>query len=341
MASGSRRRGRVIIYVALILILGLVLVWVLLSNNMGGGLFAQPVPTAPAEEMVNIVVTTQQIQRGSEFTEAVLATIPYPKKNYAPGTFYTSISEVVGKKAKIDMSPKVPVTESQVIDKLEGSFAAFQIPKGMVAVSIPITRLSSVSYAPQPGDHVNIIVSVLLSDLDTNYQTKLPNSTAIVIPPGPTNLTASISSGPGGGETAGGGSPVGRAEMETGLGQPIYVVPSEEAAPAAAPAEGEQAAAAEPVAPKEPEVISLVVTPQDAITLNYLMFNNAKLTLALRGAGDDQRVQTEAVTLQYLMELYNIPVPAKLPYGMEPRVDDLGDTRLTGNLDVVATETPQ
>jgi len=374
MASGSRRRGRIIIYVALILILGLVLVWVLLSNNMGGGLFAQPVPTAPVEEMVNIVVTTQQIQRGSEFTEAVLATIPYPKKNYAPGTFYTSISEVVGKKAKIDMSPKVPVTESQVIDKLEGSFAAFQIPKGMVAVSIPITRLSSVSYAPQPGDHVNIIVSVLLSDLDTNYQTKLPNSTAIVIPPGPANLTASISSGPGGGEAAGGGSPVGRAEMETGLGQPIYVVPSEaqrprmvsqtllqdsvvlhvgnfdlpeeapvvqEAAPAAAPAEGEQAAAAEPVAPKEPEVISLVVTPQDAITLNYLMFNNAKLTLALRGAGDDQRVQTEAVTLQYLMELYNIPVPAKLPYGMEPRVDDLGDTRLTGNLDVVATETPQ
>ncbi len=80
MASGSRRRGRIIIYVSLILILGLVLVWVLLSNNMGGGLLARPVPTAPAEEMSNIVVTTQQIQKGSELTEAVLTTIQMPKK---------------------------------------------------------------------------------------------------------------------------------------------------------------------------------------------------------------------------------------------------------------------
>jgi pilus assembly protein CpaB len=68
---------------------------------------------------------------------------------------------------------------------------------------------------------------------------------------------------------------------------------------------------------KPPDVVTLVVAPQDAITLNYLMFNNAELTMALRGAGDDQRVQTDAVTLQYLMDQYNIPVPAKLPYGVD------------------------
>jgi hypothetical protein len=72
-----------------------------------------------------------------------------------------------------------------------------------------------------------------------------------------------------------------------------------------------------------PDIITLIVTPQDAITLNYLLYADAKLTLALRSAGDDSKVETEAVTLQFLLEQYNIPVPAKLPYGVEPRVDDL------------------
>jgi pilus assembly protein CpaB len=78
-------------------------------------------------------------------------------------------------------------------------------------------------------------------------------------------------------------------------------------------------------APKEvlPDIITLMVPPQDAVTLNYLVYAGAKLTLALRSAGDDSRVQTDAVTLQYLMDKYAIPEPAKQPYGLSPRVDVL------------------
>jgi pilus assembly protein CpaB len=91
-----------------------------------------------------------------------------------------------------------------------------------------------------------------------------------------------------------------------------------EATPTPEPArEGEQAAPAEP---PPPDVITLIVTPQDAITLNYLMYSGAQLTLALRAAQDDTRVQTESVTLQFLLEQYNISVPAKLQNGMEPPV---------------------
>jgi pilus assembly protein CpaB len=75
--------------------------------------------------------------------------------------------------------------------------------------------------------------------------------------------------------------------------------------------------------PKPPDVITLVVKPQDAVTLNYLLFSGAELTLALRAAGDDSTASTEAATLQYLLDSYNIPVPAKLPYGQEPAVLDL------------------
>jgi pilus assembly protein CpaB len=67
----------------------------------------------------------------------------------------------------------------------------------------------------------------------------------------------------------------------------------------------------------------LVVTPQDAVTLTYLVYGNSKLTLTLRGSEDQSRVETEAATLGFLLSQYGIPVPAKLPYGTNPRIDDL------------------
>jgi pilus assembly protein CpaB len=75
--------------------------------------------------------------------------------------------------------------------------------------------------------------------------------------------------------------------------------------------------------PKLPDLITLVVTPQDAVTLNYLIYTGSQLTLALRSSGDDTRVQTEATTLDFLLNQYNIPIPVRLPYGMEPRVDEI------------------
>jgi pilus assembly protein CpaB len=280
--------------------------------------------------------------------------------------------DVVGKRAKVDLAPNVPVTTNVVVETVDGSFAAFEIPPGMVAVSIPISRLSSVSYAPRAGDHVNIITTMLFVDLDTQFQSILPNQTAGVIAPGPnvavgsgtteegstsieevtSNLAAQVVSG-------GNFAPAGRAEQDPGLGQQFYLVPSEDQRPRAvtqtllqdvivlqvgdfatskeelaameatpAPAadgtvtEEQQQAAPQQVVEK-PDLITIIVNPQDAVTLNYLLYSGAQLTLALRGAGDDQRVQTEAVTLQYLMDQYAIPVPAKLPYGTQPRIDVL------------------
>ena len=53
--------------------------------------------------------------------------------------------------------------------------------------------------------------------------------------------------------------------------------------------------------PKLPDLITLVVNPQDAVTLNYLVYAGSQLTLALRPSGDDTRVQTEATTMDFLL----------------------------------------
>ena len=354
MAQGSRGRGRILIYLALIIILALVLVyWVIVrGGNSITKTTTGPLATATQfTEMVDIVISQQAISQGTTITADVLATIKYPKREIVEGKlFYTKIDDVVGKVAKIDLDAGVPITHSLVVDVSEGSFKAVKIPKGMVAVTIPVKdRISYVSFLPQAGDHVIVIVSLLYVDLDTNYQTRLPNFTASVTAPGPAGdkaaagLTASIAAG-------GEASAQGRAELDPTLNQPLYVVPSEKTSrprmvsqillpdarilqvgdftkpapvqtgPTPTPAPG----AAPVVTPStQPDVITLIVTPQDAVTLNYLIYSGAQLSLVLRGAGDDQRVQTEAVTMQYLMDQYNIPLPTKLPYGFEPRVDVL------------------
>jgi pilus assembly protein CpaB len=113
--------------------------------------------------------------------------------------------------------------------------------------------------------------------------------------------------------------------------------------PNAPPAAGEEGQP-EPVAteppPPPPDLISLIVSPQDAITLNHLVYSGAKLTLALRAANDSSLVQTEAVTLQYLLDVYSIPVPVKLPYALEPRVDKLEQPELPNDPAPTATPVP-
>jgi pilus assembly protein CpaB len=305
---------------------------------------------APADEMSNIVMSVQAVPYGTILTQEILTTVPYPKKLIVPGVFYTEISEVVGKRAKIDLDAKMPITSSLVQDQLEGSLSSFKIPDGMVAVTIPILNpIASVGYAPQPGDHVNVIATMMFVDLDASWQSILPNGMAIVtIPPGTAENPSAVAVA----QSLGGAGAQGRAEQDQSLAQPIYLQPSEaqrprlvsqtilqdvmvldvgeasetpavvtdQAKPTAAP---NQQPTPTPVV-KKPKIITLVVTPQDAVTLNYLMYSGAQMTLALRGAGDEQRVKTDAVTLQYTMDSYSIPLPAKQPYGLQP-----GKTELT------------
>ncbi len=391
------RRGRVFFYLAFIIILGLVAFVVIWQRYLepSTSLTNEPQPT-PVIKTVNVIVVTQSISRGTAVSGAVLGMVPIPEELFYEGMF-TNIGDVEGRLAKFNLESGVPLTRGMLVDSAEqlsatGSVAALSIPRGMVAVSIPISRLSSVSYAPQAGDHVNVIVTMLLVDIDSDFQTSLPNRNVGVIAPG--TGTGTLSGSAAGGETAETGSgqaeaqfesaslvaitsggQVGRATQDPILGQTLYHVPSEPQRPrmvsqnllqdaivlqigsfpykgqeenepqgegqAEQPPEEEQQQQREgeqPPAPPPPDVITLIVSPQDAITLNYLMYSGAQLTLALRAAQDDTRVQTESVTLQFLLEQYSISVPAKLPNSMEPPVRELITPELSN--DSIPTPAP-
>jgi pilus assembly protein CpaB len=160
--------------------------------------------------------------------------------------------------------------------------------------------------------------------------------------------------------------PLGKVVEEERTGQPFHVIPQEDqrprivtqrivdsarvlhvgtfpldgvqlsAQPTPAPEEGvgapppPEGQAAQQVAEK-PDIITLIVTPQDALALNWAMKVGAHMTFTLRAPNDGEVTETTSVTLQYLIDNYNVTIPTKLPYQLEPRVDELVTPRLSND----------
>jgi Flp pilus assembly protein CpaB len=379
------RRGRVFFILAFVLILGLVgvlVVWRFLPRNN------EPVANAtPTPVPVQILYVTQNIGKGTKLDETMVSPIDWPANAKTPGMFDASqMSEVMGRIVKYDLQAGMPLLDTMLLKQNEqiptsGSPWALSIPPGMVAVAVPMNRIANVAYAPQAGDHVNVIASLMFVDVDTDFQTILPNFTGIAVASGPPDpetgaplpLTVGVSSlGQGGKIDPETGKPIapgnlspgiyGKAVIDPVLGQAVYLVPSEGQRPrfvshmliqdaivlqvgnfplsstsgatvpqqtAVPTAEGAATEGqGQPVAaPVPPDVVTLIVRPQDAVTLNYLMLAQtqlaANISLVLRSANDVSRENVLPVTLQFLMEQYQIPVPARLPYSIQPRIDQL------------------
>jgi pilus assembly protein CpaB len=227
------RRGRVFFYLAFILILVLIAAGVVYVR------FIQPSRTAAIVEPtatpvpVMIVIVAQNIPKGYILDKDVLTTIPWQLDALAPGMIKgENLNEYYGRQVKYDLQAGTPLLDTMMIKDGEqissaGSAWALNIPPGMVAVSIPINRLTSVSYAPRPGDHVNVIVTMMFVDVDTDFQSITPDQTGVVIAAGPpvqvcgdqcerNPLTLYMSNGV-----------YGRTEIDPVLGQAVYLVPSE------------------------------------------------------------------------------------------------------------------
>lgn len=400
MAASKKSGGRTLILLALVIIVGLGAAFFLLRDRFltppdeeiddqsGDGNGDDLETMFDVTSMVDIYVLQQPVARGQVIEEGFLLPVSYPIDRFMEGLFITNPGDAVGKRALYDLEAGLPVTYSMISGSAEGSYASFQIPKGYVAVTIPIDDelgISAVAYTLRAGDHVNVISSMLFVDMNKEWQTILPDVITPVYSPAAQDV---ITTGGGGeGEETGGESipayfipltanidtPAGLSPwlgvttplegLTTFSGEDVnvYTIPSETQRPrlvsqtiiqdaivlwvgtypledpvaepivlneeggqvadsAVAPEEGETAVVEEPEAPR---VVTLVVSPQDAVTLNYLMLQKAQLSLALRAAGDDERIDTESVTLQFIMQQYNIPLPTPLEYGLEPRIDEL------------------
>jgi hypothetical protein len=85
-----------------------------------------------------------------------------------------------------------------------------------------------------------------------------------------------------------------------------------------------------------PDIVTLAVTPQDALVLLWLRQSGIYNEMALRAAGEENADHlTEAVTLQYMLTRFNIAVPPKIEFIMKP-----SDLEFTSEIQLVQTPTP-
>jgi pilus assembly protein CpaB len=348
----------------LLLVIGLIIVVLALAVGgymffLGGGggevapetLEQEPTPV-PEQE---VIVAAQDIPRGTIITpdSGAVVTTTWPREAVTE-LAVTNINDTYGRITRQGVARGTPILRGMLTEQAgelvgTGSDAALQIPEGLVAYALPVSRYSSVAWALQPGDHVDVLLSLLLVDVEEEFQTVLPNQAAC----------ATEAEGCQDGT-------LGRLEALPN-GWIVNVFPSEgqrprvvtqltvqdavvlrvgdwdkelEAAEETPTTEGEveaegEDAEATPPPSEQVKPLTLVVTPQDAAVLKYAEEVGASMDLVLRSAQDsDQTVSTESVTLKYLLERFSIEIPPKLPQSTEPPLSRLRSGPAGGSVPV-------
>jgi len=308
-------------------------------------------PTAPSEEtaqqaeptaipMKEVIVARQPIPRGGEFTAESLGRTEYPESSIPPNAIVNE-AETIGKIANSEIVQGQIIVYDLLRDKAGGGSgeAAFDIPAGHVMVAFPINKQTSVAYAIQPGDVVDVLTTFSIVDLDPEFQTILPNKFSFLLQDTQTNAAGEASST----FTLSPAIDKGRLNIENEL-FPGFEFPREDQRPRRVaqltvqrakvikvgtfleenqPATETAVPEGQPTpTPTRPDIVSLAVTPQDALVLLWARQSKAYMELALRAAGDEQADHsTEAVTLQYMLTRFNIAVPPKLEFGIDKSED--------------------
>lgn len=367
-------RGRLLILVGLILLLVLVLaaVFIFQGNPFDGtptsvdpnatnvvDVNVPQEPTATPIPFVRVVKVLQNIPRGYRFpdtidelnNQGVVGYFEWPESALPFNALLeteSGLEQVLGKVARVEIFREQPLLSTYLVDDLlqlgaVGSDAAALLPSDRVAVTIPVDRITSVGYAVQPGDRVDVILSMLFVDVDEIFQTISPNSISLLSTDPETGLFTFTAPIPG------------RPEVTT-LGQGV-VIPSENQrprlvtqrtiqnaiivhvgdfpldgnlvgeppTPTPVPAEesdtgsgGTPPPPPTPVPP--PDIVTLGVSPQEAVMLTWAIEAKLPLSLALRSVTNVAEQFTEPVTLDYVMSTYAISVPARRDYTIEPAI---------------------
>jgi len=343
------RRGRVLLIIGVVFLIATAAVGFLLWRRTTQAEPTPPpvteeegaVPYAPAEGQ-QIIVAAQDIPRGMLITaqSGAVVTTTWPQDTPVTEVALAEASEVYGRIARVDIVRGSPILSKMLAAGpgelgAVGSDAALRIPPGRVAYAVPVARYSAVAWALQPGDHVDVIISLLMVDLDEEFQTLLPNDSSCVSPTEGEGCQGGIL---GRLETLPNGWVVNvkpRGEQRPRLVTQLTIqdakvlqigdwIKQEETPPPEEAAQAEEGEQPTPTPVPKVKPLTLAVSPQDAVALKYAQEIGANIDLVLRSTSDaNKTVETESVTLEYLFERFSIEQPPKLPYGVTPPLDAL------------------
>jgi pilus assembly protein CpaB len=346
------RRGRILIFLLLIVIVGvvvLVLALNLLPTGGGANQVTQEVDT------IEVYFAGQNIPQGTKITEELLQRNPIPRGLVTEFMFTVGEeANLLNQTARYSLDQGTLITTSMVgaaPGDLPGPPWAAQVPPGMVAVAIPTNRLSTAAYGVNDGAHVNVNVCMTFVDVDPAWQSVLPNYLSTfrdIYFPEDDRPYITVD-----GITLEWPERQGRVELDPTFQKPLYTVPSETQRPrlvcqmvlqdvvvlnlgnfelvSAAPVDPNATPVVQP-SETAPDIITLMVTPQDSIALNYFVYSGAIMSMTLRNPNDNARIEAQSATLTSILTQYNISLPSKLPYAQNPKLDVLAPPVLPNDI---------
>lgn len=321
----------------------------------------QPLPTAtPEVQYVPVVVALTNLPVGERIRADLVGVENRPETNVAvvAGVTFSDPEQVIGQIVKTQVTegqeilrPMLALNPSDIATM--GSDLSLYVDQGEVAVAFPVDRFSGAAYAIRPGDLVDAFMTLQMVDLDSEFQTELPNTvqrvddtalqngSAFLFPPtndGRLELIPNLNSvaliAPGAGK-----SPIPRRvtqltlqqmevlwvgswrdprqgmdqEFDADAIQDSQVIPTPE--PNIIP---------DPVDPRteiQPDVVILSMLAQDALSLKWALETGIAIDLVLRAQGDNSVFTTTSVSLPQIFEQGIMVAPEPSDVGLTPRVD--------------------
>jgi pilus assembly protein CpaB len=215
---------------------------------------------------VYVVTATQDVPEYTAIPASSVAVKAFPAAFAPPGSV-SSVDQVVGKYSTTRLVREQIVLGSQVSATRSSSNPSAAIPAGKVAFWMPVPDLLAQSGGLQPGDHVDILLTVTLTGAASQGKGMTTQNT------------------------------VQNAEV-------FFVGPAVTDQPAQAQ-QPNQSAASKPGA----KVMAVLVDPQDAVIAKFIKDSGATIDLVLRSRDWQDRVTTEAVTADALVDRFQFRVP--------------------------------
>ncbi len=251
-----------------------VVVFLLASNIRQAQNATAAVPVEPTQAPgKTVVVAATDIGANTVITNAQLTTASYPA-DLVPADAITDTAIAVHSTSKVNVFSGQILLQRQFLAANGRTGASVSIPPGKVLVAFPSTDMLNATGAVQAGDHVDILLSMPIS--------------------GTTRLDNGASTGSQ--EAAGGKSLVVQGTLQN---IEVYTVGFW-----SPPGQGQGQPAAGNAKDNGLKIITFIVDHQEALILKYVKDSGGTIDLAVRSAEDKNIVQTDPVTLDYLVDLY-------------------------------------
>jgi len=248
-------------------------------------------PQAPVDPEVPVVVASQNIALGATVAPEMLATISKPTSQ--AGDTFQAPEELVGKVVRRPVNQGAALTDEDFQTGVSVPQLVSALAPGLRAIAVPLSKVDSVGMLLQPGDYVDVVLTIADADGANPLVIANPN--------------------PGTGIDGGGAPYVSLDEYVSNTTVKVLVQNVQVLAMLPKEVQEPSNVVTGPTEPEADVIAILAVQPQQVEVLQYGQ-SDGSISLVLRSPGDyaQGQVTTTGITLWELVNRWGVLPPAPI-----------------------------